>query len=120
MGNKTDKLLLFREPTRTAHPLHFELCKTGGMSPPWIVNYICLAFYSKEQTLYQSWCVREIRGDRVTTVFFLPVAQCYIPSQAYVSKALQRLGDQITSMEQEHPGTILIILGDFNRANLSD
>lgn len=144
------------EPTRTPYFLHFDLCKTGGANPPWTVNYIYLAFYPKEQTVYRSWRVREIRGDRIcfyisegwcidVTVlkkiccphlqtlfingkpFYSPQefpyfysAQCYIPPQACVSEALQRLIDQITSMEQEHPGTILIILGDFNRANLSN
>ena len=47
------------------------------------------------------------------------LASVYIPPQARMSETLQRLTDQITSMEQEHPDSLLIILGDFNRANLS-
>lgn len=43
----------------------------------------------------------------------------YIPPQACVREALRRFANQITSMEQEHPDSLLIILGDFNRANLS-
>ncbi len=43
----------------------------------------------------------------------------YIPPQAHVSSALQKLADQITDTEQQHPDSVLIILGDFNKANLS-
>ncbi len=43
----------------------------------------------------------------------------YIPPQAHVSSALQKLADMITESEQQHPDSVLIILGDFNKANLS-
>ncbi|KAK3563998.1 hypothetical protein QTP86_006251 [Hemibagrus guttatus] len=43
----------------------------------------------------------------------------YIPPQAHVSSALQHLADQITHTEQQHPESVIIILGDFNKANLS-
>uniref|UniRef100_A0A9J7YVU8 Reverse transcriptase domain-containing protein n=1 Tax=Cyprinus carpio carpio TaxID=630221 RepID=A0A9J7YVU8_CYPCA len=43
----------------------------------------------------------------------------YIPPQAQVSLALQKLADQITETEQQHPDSVLIILGDFNKANFS-
>ncbi len=43
----------------------------------------------------------------------------YIPPQANVSSALQKLADQITDTEQKHPDSVLIIFGDFNKANLS-
>jgi len=43
----------------------------------------------------------------------------YIPPQACVSEALQHLAEQITTMEHKHPDSLLIVLGDFNRANLS-
>ncbi len=43
----------------------------------------------------------------------------YIPPQAHMSSALQKLADQITDTEQQHPDSVLIILGDFNKANLS-
>ncbi|KAL0181742.1 hypothetical protein M9458_024148, partial [Cirrhinus mrigala] len=43
----------------------------------------------------------------------------YIPPQANVSLALQKLADQIADTEQKHPDSVLIILGDFNKANLS-
>ncbi len=35
-----------------------------------------------------------------------------------MSSALQKLADQITDTEQQHPDSVLIILGDFNKANL--
>ncbi len=40
----------------------------------------------------------------------------YIPPQA---SALQKFADLITDTEQRHPDSVLIILGDFNKANLS-
>ncbi len=43
----------------------------------------------------------------------------YIPPQAHVSSALQKLADLVTDTEQQHPDSVLIILGDFNKANLS-
>lgn len=43
----------------------------------------------------------------------------YIPPQAHVSLALEKLADLITVTEQQHPDSVLIILGDFNKANLS-
>ncbi len=43
----------------------------------------------------------------------------YIPPQAHVNSALQNLADQITDTAQKHPDPVLIILGDFNKANLS-
>ncbi len=42
----------------------------------------------------------------------------YIPPQVHVSSALQKLTDQITETEQQHPDSVVIILGDFNQANL--
>lgn len=47
------------------------------------------------------------------------LASVYIPPQACMREALQRLANQITSMEQEHPDSLVIILGDFDRANLN-
>ncbi len=43
----------------------------------------------------------------------------YIQPQAHVSLALQKLADQITETEQKHPDSVLIILGDFKKVNLS-
>ncbi len=42
----------------------------------------------------------------------------YIPPQAHMSSALQKLADLITDTEQQHPNYVLIILGDFNKVNL--
>ncbi len=43
----------------------------------------------------------------------------YIPPQAHMSSVLQKLADLITDTEQQHPNSLLIILGDFNKVNLS-
>ncbi len=37
----------------------------------------------------------------------------YIPPQAHVSSALQKLADLITDTEQKHPDSVLIILGEL-------
>ncbi|KAI3376034.1 hypothetical protein L3Q82_016567 [Scortum barcoo] len=36
-----------------------------------------------------------------------------------VTEVLQQLADQMRNVEQQHPDSLLIVLGDFNRANLS-
>ncbi len=43
----------------------------------------------------------------------------YIPPQAHASSAVQKLADLISDTEQQHQDSVLIILGDFNQANLS-
>ncbi len=50
-------------------------------------------------------------------IYSFILVSVYIPPQAHVSSALQKLADLIT--EQQHPDSVLIILGDFNKANLS-
>ncbi len=59
-------------------------------------------------------------------LFYLPQEICslilvsvYIHPQAHVSLVLQKLTDLITDTEQKHPDSVLIILGDFNKANIS-
>ncbi len=43
----------------------------------------------------------------------------YVPPDACVSAAMQQLAEQISETEQRYPDYLLIILGDFNKANLS-
>ncbi len=43
----------------------------------------------------------------------------YIPPQAHVCSVLQKQADLITDTEQQHTDSVLIIFGDFNKANLS-
>lgn len=47
------------------------------------------------------------------------LAGVYTPPQACVSGALQRLANQITSMEQERPDSLLIILGGILKEQTS-
>ncbi|KAL0177274.1 hypothetical protein M9458_026168, partial [Cirrhinus mrigala] len=42
-----------------------------------------------------------------------------VPPDTCVSAAMQQLAEQITDTEQRYPDSPLIILGDFNKANLS-
>ncbi len=44
----------------------------------------------------------------------------YIHPQAHVSSALQKLADLNTKTEQKHRDSVLIILGDFDKANLQN
>lgn len=44
------------------------------------------------------------------------LASVYMPPQACVREALQRLANQITSMEQEQPDSLLIIQGGFQQS----
>ncbi len=53
-------------------------------------------------------------GDSYTTM--LPGSLGQSSSQRV---SLQNLADLITDTEQQHPDSVLIILGDFNKANLS-
>ncbi len=43
----------------------------------------------------------------------------YIPPDVRVSAALELLADQITHTEQRYPDSFIVILGDFNKANLT-
>ncbi len=43
----------------------------------------------------------------------------YIPPDARVSAALELLTNQITHTEQRYPDSFIVILGDFNKANLT-
>ncbi len=43
----------------------------------------------------------------------------YIPPDARVSAVLELLADQITHTEQRYPDSFIVILGDFNKANLT-
>ncbi len=52
-------------------------------------------------------------------IFSFILMSVYIPPQVHESSALQKLADLITDTEQKHPDSVLIILWDFNKANLS-
>ncbi len=43
----------------------------------------------------------------------------YVPPDVCVSAAMQKLAKQISEREQKYPDSLLIIIGDFNKANLS-
>jgi len=42
-----------------------------------------------------------------------------MPTDTCVSAAMRQLAKQISEMEQRYPDSLLIILGDFNKTNLS-
>ena len=43
----------------------------------------------------------------------------YIPLNANVQEAQRRLADQILCVERTNPDSLVIVLGDFNKGNLS-
>ncbi len=47
------------------------------------------------------------------------MVSAYIPPDAHVSAALELLANQITKTEQHYPDIFIIILSDFNKANLT-
>ncbi|KAJ8381078.1 hypothetical protein SKAU_G00018560, partial [Synaphobranchus kaupii] len=47
------------------------------------------------------------------------LASVYIPPDAPVQEAQSTLAEQIMSVERKHPDCFVVVLGDFNRANLS-
>ncbi|KAK3526050.1 hypothetical protein QTP70_012885 [Hemibagrus guttatus] len=89
-------------------------------------------FYINERwctdvTVLKKMCCPDLEAFFITcTPFYSPrefssfiLMSVYIPPQAHISSALQHLADQITHTEQQHPDSVIIILWDFNKANLS-
>lgn len=77
-------------------------CKKKSCSPHLETIFIdCKLFYSPQE------CYSFI------------LVSVYISPQVCVSMALEHLADQITNTEHKHSGSLLFVLGDFNRANLS-
>ncbi|MGL5530360.1 MAG: endonuclease/exonuclease/phosphatase family protein, partial [Plesiomonas shigelloides] len=83
--------------------------------------------WCKDITVLKKMCCSDLEALFINCKpFYSPREFCsfilvsiYIPPHAHVNLALQKLADQITETEQKHPDSVLIILGDFNRANLS-
>ncbi len=82
---------------------------------PWDVTVLKKMCCSDLDTLFIN--CKPFYSPREFCLFIL--VSVYIPPQAHVSSALQKLADLITDTEQKHPDSVLIILGDFNKANLS-
>ncbi len=49
----------------------------------------------------------------------LILVNVYVPPDVCMSAAIQQLAEQISETEPQYPDSLLIILGDFNKANLS-
>ncbi len=91
-----------------------------------------MLFYINERwctdvTVLKNMCCSDLEMLFINCkLFYLPQEICsfilvsvYIPPQAHVSSTLQKLADLITDTEQKHPDSILIILRNFSKANLS-
>ncbi|XP_043084852.1 uncharacterized protein LOC122331469 [Puntigrus tetrazona] len=118
LPNKMDELLLLRAD-RVA-----ELTgKSRGGGTCFYIN----ERWCTDVTVLKKMCCADVEALFINCKpFYSPREFCsfilvcvYIPPQAHVSLALQKLADLITETEQQHPDSVLIILGDFNKANLS-
>ncbi|KAI2650124.1 putative RNA-directed DNA polymerase from transposon BS [Labeo rohita] len=130
LPNKTDELLLLSRSNKDfSHSA--ALCFTET----WLNAAIPDSAIHLDISCSEETATRNQRGNRVAAgqalfinckPFYSPREFCsfilvsvYIPPHAHVNLALQKLADQITETEQQHPDSVLIILGDFNKANLS-
>ncbi len=52
-------------------------------------------------------------------VFPFILVNVYVPPDACVSAVMQQLAEEISGTEQRYPNSLLIILGDLNKANIS-
>ncbi len=136
LPNKTDKLLLLSQ-TNKGFSNSAALCFTetwlNDTIPDSSLNLSCgggMYFYINERlcidvTVLKKMCCSDLEMLFINCKsFYLPWEICsfilmsvYIPP--HVRSAVQKLTDQITETEQKHPNSVLIIIGDFNKANLS-
>ncbi len=125
LPNKTDKLLLLSQTNKDffnfcCSVFHGNLAESRGsgmcfyINETWCTDVTVLKMCCSDLKMLFNNC-KPFYSPREICSFIL--VSVYIPPQAQVSSALQKLADQIT--EQKHQDSVLIILGDFNKANLS-
>lgn len=97
----------------------------------WLYIYIYIYYINErwctDVTVLKKMCCSDLEALFINCKpFYSPRKFCsfilmsvYIPPQAHVSSALQKLADPITETEQQHPDSVLIILRDFIKANFS-
>ncbi|XP_068507379.1 uncharacterized protein [Syngnathus scovelli] len=91
-----------------------------------------LCFYINERWCTDVMVLKEFCSPLLETLFIncrpfysprefssIVMAAVYIPPHARASEATQMLADQVTDMEKLLPNSLIIVLGDLNRANLT-
>ncbi|XP_061139665.1 uncharacterized protein LOC133157277 [Syngnathus typhle] len=91
-----------------------------------------LCFYINERWCTDVTVLKEFCSPLLETLFIncrpfysprefssIVMAAVYIPPHARASEATQMLADQVTDMEKLLPNSLIIVLGDLNRANLA-
>ncbi len=83
-----------------------------------VVVYRCNSV--KEEVLFRFRNrLRQLQAVSLHEICSFILVSVYIPLQAHMSSALQKLAELITDIKQKPLDSVLIILGDFNKANLS-
>ncbi|XP_072362773.1 uncharacterized protein [Scyliorhinus torazame] len=94
--------------------------KGGGVclliNSSWCLDVATLATYCSPDLEYLTVKCRPYYLPREFTSAIITAV--YIPPQAVVRKALDELYTVINNYETEHPETLFIVAGDFNKANL--
>ncbi len=112
------------DQSRSRHGINWEISHWFYINERWctdvtVLKKMCTVL--KEDVLFWSRSLfikcKPFYSPREFCSFIL--VSVYIPPQAHVSSALQKLADLITDTEQKYPDSVLIILKDFNKVNLS-
>ncbi len=126
LPNKTDKLILLSQTNNDSSNADRNAKSTGKSHGSGMLFYINERWCT-DVTVLKNMCCSDLEMLFINCkLFYLPQEICsfilvsvYIPPQAHMSSILQKLADLITDTEQKHPDSILIILRNFSKANLS-
>ncbi len=114
LQNKTDKLLLISRLNKdfsNSTPLCFTETWLNDAIPDSALHLPNFQLIRSDRDAESTGKSRSFCSFILSSVYILP--------QEHVSSALQKLTDQITETEQKHPDSVLIILRNLNKANLS-
>ncbi|KAL0152967.1 hypothetical protein M9458_051720 [Cirrhinus mrigala] len=133
LPNKTDEVLLLSRTNKDFSNSCLELfradrdAESTGKSRGGGTCFYINERWCRDVTVVKKMCCSDLEALFINCKpFYSPremhsfiLVSVYISPQAHVSLSLQKLADQITETEQQHPDSVLIVLGDFNKAKLS-
>ncbi|MCI4379844.1 hypothetical protein PGIGA_G00233050 [Pangasianodon gigas] len=114
LANKSDELQLLTRTNKdylNSAALCFTETWLNGAIPDSALHLTGFQLFSADR-------VTESSGKTRGGVFLVYSGE-YIPPDVRVSAALELLANQITHTEQRYPDSFILILGDFNKANLT-